>query len=67
MRRAMNKDKREFDPRKLLKAAVAAATEVCEARFEAFGRAGQAERIRPVGLERMAERSARGERAPRAN
>jgi len=67
MRRAMNKDKSEFDPRKFLKEAVAAAKGVCKARFEAFGCAGRAERIKPVSLERMAERYARGELAPRVH
>ncbi|MCL4801137.1 MAG: fructose-bisphosphate aldolase class II [Burkholderiales bacterium] len=67
MRRAMNKDKSEFDPRKFLKEAVAAAKGVCKARFEAFGCAGRAELIKPVSLERMAERYARGELAPRVH
>jgi fructose-bisphosphate aldolase class II len=67
MRRAMNRDKSEFDPRKFLKEAVAAAKAVCKARFEAFGSAGQAPRIRAVALERMAERYAKGELAPRVH
>ncbi|MCZ7562635.1 MAG: fructose-bisphosphate aldolase class II [Burkholderiales bacterium] len=67
MRRAMNEDRREFDPRKFLQEAVAAAKGVCKARFEAFGSAGQAERIKPVSLGRMAERYARGELAPRVH
>jgi fructose-bisphosphate aldolase, class II len=67
MRRAMNRDKSEFDPRKFLKEAVVAAKAVCKARFEAFGSAGQAPRIRAVALERMAERYAKGELAPRVH
>jgi fructose-bisphosphate aldolase class II len=67
MRRAMNRDKSEFDPRKFLKEAVAAAKAVCKARFEAFGSAGQAPRIRAVALEPMAERYAKGELAPRVH
>ncbi len=58
MRRAMAKDPSEFDPRKFLKDATAAAREVCQARFEAFGCAGRAPRIRPVPLEKMAARYA---------
>jgi len=61
MRRSMAEDRSEFDPRKFLKASVAAARGICKQRFEAFGCAGQASRIDPVPLERMAERYAKGE------
>ena len=54
MRRAMGKDRSEFDPRKFFKDALAAAKGLCKERFEAFGCAGQAERIKPVPLEAMA-------------
>jgi fructose-bisphosphate aldolase class II len=54
MRRAMAEKPEEFDPRAFLKAAVAAARDVCQLRFEAFGCAGQASRIKPVSLEKMA-------------
>jgi fructose-bisphosphate aldolase, class II len=54
MRRAMGKDRSEFDPRKFFKDALAAAKGLCQERFEAFGCAGQAERIKPVPLEVMA-------------
>jgi fructose-bisphosphate aldolase class II len=47
MRRAMSQDRSEFDPRKFLKDATAAARDVCKERFEAFGCAGMASRIRP--------------------
>ena len=56
MRRALARDRREFDPRKVLKDATAAAMGLCKERFEAFGCAGQAPRIRPVSLEAMARR-----------
>lgn len=46
----------EFDPRHALKAATAAARDLCVARFEAFGCAGQADRIKVLGLEVMAQR-----------
>jgi fructose-bisphosphate aldolase class II len=58
MRRAMARDPAEFDPRKFLKDATAAARGVCKERFEAFGSAGQAARIKPVPLEKMAARYA---------
>jgi fructose-bisphosphate aldolase class II len=54
MRRAMAKDTSEFDPRKFLKDATAAARDVCIARFEAFGCAGRASKIKPVALEAQA-------------
>jgi len=67
MRRAMHRDRSEFDPRKFLKEAVAAAKAVCKSRFEAFGAAGQAPRIRAVALDRMADRYVKGELAPRVH
>src|SRR5271170_7334334 len=42
MRRLMSQKPEEFDPRKFLAEAVKAARELCTARFEAFGSAGQA-------------------------
>jgi fructose-bisphosphate aldolase class II len=61
------KDRSEFDPRKLLKDATAAAKGICKARFEAFGCAGQAARIRPLPLEAMTARYRSGELAPKVN
>jgi len=44
-----------FDPRKFLKAATKAMQDICEARYEAFGSAGQADKIgRCMSLEEMA-------------
>ena len=63
IRRALAKDRSEFDPRKLFKDATAAAKGICASRFEAFGCAGQASKIRPVPLEKMAERYRREEPA----
>jgi fructose-bisphosphate aldolase class II len=59
MRRAMAKDRSEFDPRKFFKDATAAARDVCIERFEAFGCAGMASRITPMPLESAARRYAR--------
>jgi len=58
MRRAMARDPEQFDPRAFFKAATAAARALCRERFEAFGCAGQAPRIKPVPLEKMAARYA---------
>ena len=50
MRRAMGSDRSEFDPRKFLKEATAAARDLCIDRFQAFGTAGMAGRIKPAAL-----------------
>ncbi len=60
MRRVMAQKTAEFDPRKFLAAAMEEAKKVCIARFEAFGSAGQAEKIRPIDLDDMARRYADG-------
>ncbi|HEY0664274.1 MAG TPA: class II fructose-bisphosphate aldolase [Thiobacillaceae bacterium] len=51
----------EFDPRKYLADAQKAARGICRARYEAFGCAGQASKIKPLSLEKMAERYRKGE------
>ncbi|TAH45415.1 MAG: fructose-1,6-bisphosphate aldolase, partial [Betaproteobacteria bacterium] len=56
MRRLMTTDRKEFDPRKFFKAARDAARDICHQRFEAFGCAGQASRIKPLALEVLAKR-----------
>ncbi|WP_435950532.1 class II fructose-bisphosphate aldolase [Psychrobacter sp. DM8] len=42
-----------FDPRKYFKASMTAMSDICNHRFEAFGSAGQAHKIRPISLENM--------------
>jgi fructose-bisphosphate aldolase class II len=42
-----------FDPRKFLKESTAGMKEICKARYEAFGCAGNASKITPVSLEKM--------------
>jgi fructose-bisphosphate aldolase class II len=54
----------EFDPRKFLKPAMDALTALCRDRFEAFGTAGQASRIKTIPLAEMARRYANGSLAP---
>ncbi|HTN66957.1 MAG TPA: hypothetical protein VL051_12330 [Burkholderiaceae bacterium] len=60
MRRSMAQHPSEFDPRKFFKDATAAAKEICQVRFEAFGSAGQASKIKATPLEQMAQRYAKG-------
>lgn len=55
----------EFDPRKYLKPAMEAMQKVCEDRFEAFGTAGHASKIRPISGAEMAKRYASGELDPK--
>ncbi len=61
MRRHMAEKPAEFDPRKFLADAQKAAREICKLRYEAFGCAGQAAKIKPVPLEKMAEHYKKGE------
>ncbi|NWO06266.1 MAG: class II fructose-bisphosphate aldolase, partial [Alteromonadaceae bacterium] len=65
IRRFLAENPAEFDPRKYLKASMKAMTELCIARYEAFGCAGQASKIQPINLERMFERYAAGELDPK--
>jgi fructose-bisphosphate aldolase class II len=50
-----------FDPRKFLKASTQAMSDICAARFEAFGSAGQADKIKVSSLETMIARYKSGE------
>ncbi len=60
-RRVAHTQKSEFDPRKFLKPAMDAMARVCRERFEAFGTAGNASRIKVVPMSEMARRYAKGE------
>lgn len=54
IRRVFVKSPAEFDPRKYLSEGIKAMSAVCKARFEAFGSAGQAGKIKAIDLETMA-------------
>ncbi len=58
LRRSMAQHPSEIDPRQFFKDAMAAAKEICQARFDAFGSSGQASKIKVVSLERIARRHA---------
>jgi len=64
-RRVAMQKKSEFDPRNFLKPAMAALTKLCAQRFEEFGTAGQAPKIKPLPLSAMAKRYASGELDPK--
>lgn len=56
-------NKKELDPRKFLLAATKGMKDICKARYEAFGSAGHASKIKVISCERMAERYKKGELA----
>lgn len=54
IRRYMEHNKAEFDPRKYLKETVDAMKGIVKARYQAFGCEGHASKIKPISLEKMA-------------
>ena len=56
--------KAEFDPRNFNKPAYAEMEKLCKQRFEQFGTAGKASKIKPVPLRVMASRHKKGELDP---
>ncbi|WP_148251998.1 class II fructose-bisphosphate aldolase [Aidingimonas lacisalsi] len=66
-RRFLANNPAEFDPRKFLKETMTAMRDLCMARYEAFGTAGNASKIKPIDLESMYQRYDRGELDPRVN
>jgi fructose-bisphosphate aldolase class II len=64
IRKKLAESPEDFDPRSILKVATVAARDICKARFEAFGCAGQASAIKVVPLEKLAARYAKGELKP---
>ncbi len=67
IRRHFTKNPEEFDPRKYLKDAMKAMTEICVERYTAFGSAGHASKIKPLSLEAMFELYAKGELTQKVN
>ncbi|PXF29020.1 fructose-1,6-bisphosphate aldolase [Pokkaliibacter plantistimulans] len=61
IRRFMAQNKSEFDPRKYLAKTVDAMRDICIARYEAFGTAGQADKIKVISLDAMSVAYAKGE------
>lgn len=55
-RKVASRNKAEFDPRKFMKPAMDSMRSLCRARYEEFGAAGQASKIRCVPLSEMARR-----------
>ncbi|MFP4155770.1 MAG: class II fructose-bisphosphate aldolase [Halothiobacillaceae bacterium] len=67
VRKHLAENKANFDPRKFLKASTDAMKGICKARFEAFGCAGHASKIKPISLENMYLRYAAGELDQKVN
>ena len=61
IRKFLIENPKEFDPRKYLGVARDAMKGICLERFEAFGTAGNASKIKPVTLESMFEQYEKGE------
>jgi fructose-bisphosphate aldolase class II len=55
VRKFLAENPSEFDPRKFLMVTVSAMQALCQNRYESFGAAGNASKIRAIGLEAMAD------------
>ncbi|EIC21407.1 class II fructose-bisphosphate aldolase [Thiorhodovibrio frisius] len=67
IRKHLAENRKNFDPRKYLAAATKAMHDICKARYEAFGTAGNASKIRALSLEDMTTRYTKGELDPKIN
>ena len=67
IRKHLADNPKNFDPRKYLKAATQAMKDICKARYEAFGTAGNASKIKAIDLETMVDRYESGDLDPRVN
>ncbi len=67
VRKFLAENKKEFDPRKWLAASTKGMKEICKQRYQAFGCAGQASKIKVLSLEAMTTRYAKGELDPKVN
>jgi len=67
IRRHLAEHPSNFDPRKFLKEATKGMMEICKARYEAFGCAGHASKIKPLSLEEMYKRYESGELDPKVS
>jgi fructose-bisphosphate aldolase class II len=67
VRRHLQENPANFDPRKFLKEATQGMKEICKNRYQAFGCEGMADKIKPVSLETMFGRYATGELDPKVN
>jgi fructose-bisphosphate aldolase class II len=67
IRKHLKENASNFDPRKFLAASTTAMKEICRARYEAFGTAGNASKIKVLSLDAMTGRYLSGELDPKIN
>jgi len=67
IRKHLAENPKNFDPRKYLAASTQAMKDICKHRYEAFGTAGNASKIKVLSLEAMTGRYAKGELDPKVN
>ena len=67
IRKHLKENASNFDPRKFLAASTTAMKDICKARYEAFGTAGNASRIKVLSLDAMTGRYQSGELDPKVN
>ncbi len=67
IRKHLHENKANFDPRKFLAAATKGMKDICKARYEAFGTAGNASKITALSLDAMTDRYLSGELDPKVN
>jgi len=63
IRKHLAENPSNFDPRKFYKESTKAMKAICKARFEAFGAAGNAGKIKPISLDKMSQRYSSGDLA----
>lgn len=67
IRKHLHENPSNFDPRKFFAAATEGMKQICRDRYQAFGTAGNASRIRPLSLDSMAARYRSGELDPKVH
>jgi fructose-bisphosphate aldolase, class II len=67
VRKHLKENPSNFDPRKFLAASTVAMRDICKARYEAFGTAGNASKIKVLSLDAMTGRYQSGELDPKVN
>ena len=67
IRKHLHDNKSNFDPRKFLAAATKGMKDICKARYEAFGTAGNASKMTALSLDAMTGRYLSGELDPKVN
>ena len=65
IRRFLKENPSVFDPRKFLQVATNAMSDICKSRYESFGAAGNASKIKAISLDDMVARYDSGELDPR--